>query len=57
MSRWLYNEFILVLDDGATRVFINTDGDRYGISKELVNLIDYISTGEVKLAASLHRVH
>ena len=38
----MYNEFIFVLDDGVTRVFINTDGDRYGISKDLVNLIDYI---------------
>ena len=37
----------LVLDDGVTRVFINTEGDRHKISKELANLIDYISTGEV----------
>ena len=37
----------LVLDDGVTRVFINTEGDRHRISKELANLIDYISTGEV----------
>ena len=53
----MYNEFILVLDDGVTRVFINKDGDRYRISKELAKLIDYLSTGEVKLTASLHRVH
>ena len=37
----------LVLDDGVTRVFINTEGDRHKISKELANLIDYISTGDV----------
>lgn len=37
----------LMLDDGVTRVFINTEGDRHRISKELANLIDYISTGEV----------
>ena len=37
----------LVLDDGVTRVFINTEGDRHKISKELANLIDYISTGKV----------
>ena len=37
----------LVLDDGVTRVFINTEGDRHRISKELANLIDYISTGKV----------
>ena len=37
----------LVLDDGVTRVFINMEGDRHRISKELANLIDYISTGEV----------
>ena len=37
----------LILDDGVTRVFINTEGDRHRISKELANLIDYISTGEV----------
>ena len=37
----------LVLDDGVTRVFINTEEDRHKISKELANLIDYISTGEV----------
>ena len=37
----------LMLDDGVTRVFINTEGDRHKISKELANLIDYISTGEV----------
>ena len=36
-----------MLDDGVTRVFINTEGDRHRISKELANLIDYISTGEV----------
>ena len=35
------------MDDGVTRVFINTEGDRHRISKELANLIDYISTGEV----------
>ena len=28
-------------------IFINTEGDRHKISKELANLIDYISTGEV----------
>ena len=37
----------LVLDDGVTRVFINTEGDRHRISKELASLIGYISTGEV----------
>lgn len=37
----------LVLDDGVTRVFINTEGDRHRVSKELANLISYISTGEV----------
>ena len=37
----------LVLDDGVTRVFINTEGDRHKISKESANLIDYISTGKV----------
>lgn len=37
----------LVLDDGVTRVFINTEGDKHRISKELANLIGYISTGEV----------
>lgn len=37
----------LVLDDGVTRVFINTEGDRHKISRELANLIDYISTGAV----------
>ena len=37
----------LVLDDGVTRVFINTEGDRHSISKELASLIGYISTGEV----------
>ena len=37
----------LVLDDGVTRVFINMEGDRHRISKELANLIDYISTGKV----------
>ena len=37
----------LVLDDGVTRVFINTEGDRHKISKELANLIDYVSTGKV----------
>ena len=37
----------LVLDDGVTRVFINTEGDRHRISRELANLIGYISTGEV----------
>ena len=36
-----------MLYDGVTRVFINTEGDRHRISKELANLIDYISTGEV----------
>ena len=37
----------LVLDDGVTRVFINTEGDRHRISKELASFIGYISTGEV----------
>lgn len=37
----------LVLDDGVTRVFINTEGDRHRVSKELANFIGYISTGEV----------
>lgn len=37
----------LVLDDGVTRVFINTEGDRHRISRELVSLIDYISSGKV----------
>lgn len=37
----------LVLDDGVTRVFINTEGDKHRISKELANLVGYISTGEV----------
>ncbi|MGM9581485.1 MAG: Rpn family recombination-promoting nuclease/putative transposase [Anaerovibrio sp.] len=37
----------LVLDDGVTRVFINTEGDRHRISKDLASLIGYISTGEV----------
>ena len=37
----------LVLDDGVTRVFINTEGDRHSISKELASFIGYISTGEV----------
>ena len=37
----------LVLADGVTRVFINTEGDRHRISKELASLIGYISTGEV----------
>lgn len=37
----------LVLDDGVTCVFINTEGDRHRISKELASLIGYISTGEV----------
>ncbi len=37
----------LVLDDGVTRVFINTEGDRHRISKELASFIGYISAGEV----------
>lgn len=37
----------LVLDDGVTRVFINTEGDRHRVSKELANLVDYISTGRI----------
>lgn len=37
----------LVLDDGVTRVFINTEGDRHRVSKELANLVDYISTGKI----------
>ena len=37
----------LVLDDGVTRVFINTEGDRHRISEELASFIGYISTGEV----------
>lgn len=37
----------LVLDDGVTRVFINTEGDRHRISRELANLLGYISTGDV----------
>ena len=32
----------LVLGDGVTRVFINTEGDRHRISKELASLIGYI---------------
>ena len=40
-------EHSLVLDDGVTRVSINTEGDRHKISKELANLIGYISTGKV----------
>ena len=40
-------EHSLVLDDGVTRVFINTEGDRHKISKDLANLIGYISTGKV----------
>ena len=37
----------LVLDDGVTRVFINNEGDRHRISKDLASFIGYISTGEV----------
>ena len=37
----------LVLDDGVTRVFINTEGDRHRISRELASLIEYISSGKV----------
>ena len=40
-------DYSLVLNDGVTRVFINTEGDRHRISKELASLIGYISTGEV----------
>lgn len=37
----------IILDDGVTRVFINTEGDRHRVSKELANIMDYISSGTV----------
>lgn len=37
----------LILDDGVTRVFINTEGDKHRVSKELAGLMEYISEGTV----------
>ena len=37
----------LLLDDAATRVFINTKGDRHRVTKALANLMDYINDGTV----------
>ena len=38
----------LQLDDGVTRVFINVNGDKHRVSRELANLMEYIATGKVE---------
>ena len=38
----------LQLDDGINRVFINVNGDKHRVSRELANLMDYIATGKVE---------
>lgn len=36
------------LKDGSTKVFLNVSGDFTGLSNELINLMNYISKGDVK---------
>ena len=38
----------LQLEDGVNRVFINVNGDKHRVSKELANLMKYIATGKVE---------
>ena len=37
----------LKLDDGASRIFLNCNGDRHKTTKSLANLLDYIANGTV----------
>lgn len=38
----------LLLNDEINTVFVNTEGDRHKVSRELANIMDYISTGRAE---------
>ena len=52
-GRYTFNTYCnedknLRLDDGVTKVFLNVNGDKHRVSKELANLMEYIATGKVE---------
>ena len=52
-GRYTFNTYCnedknLQLDDGVTKVFLNVNGDKHRVSRELANLMEYIATGKVE---------
>ena len=41
-----HEDYVLSLDDGVYKIFLNTQGDRHQVSRSLANLMDYINNNE-----------